>query len=90
MTTEEKLNLIYEIRESRQKDRVFELIEMLKNESEDIVKESLVEALKILKNEDAIEKLMEFFYSEDLYLKNAAVTILAEYGELDKQFDKCD
>ncbi|MCD6546589.1 MAG: HEAT repeat domain-containing protein [Thermotogae bacterium] len=82
MTTEEKLNLIYEIRESRQKDRVFELIEMLKNESEDIVKESLVEALKILKNEDAIEKLMEFFYSEDLYLKNAAVTILAEYGEL--------
>jgi len=81
MTTDEKLNYINKIRVQNLVEKIDELIEMFKGEKESIVREALVDALKVLKSENSLNKIIELFRSDDIYIRNAATVILAAYRE---------
>jgi len=53
------------------------LIEVLKCEERDIVREAIVETLKQLDDESISDKIVELFESDDAFLRNSAVTILS-------------
>lgn len=58
------------------------LIEVLKCEERDIVREAIVETLKRLDDESIPDKIVELFESDEAFLRNSAVTILSHRWQM--------
>jgi len=79
--TEERLNELDRLFEKGIYRNLDEIIEMIEVETEDIVKEKIINYLKTQNNSRVVEKVITFFESEDIYLRNAAVEIISAFYE---------
>lgn len=79
--TEERLNELDRLFEKKIEDNLDEIIAMLEVEKEDIVKEKIISYLKTKNNSKVIKKIITFFESEDIYLRNAAVEVISSFYE---------
>lgn len=71
-----------EIAALNDESRLDYVLELLKNDPREIVRESAAQCLKSFISQQAAEKVVELFYSDDAYVRNTATTILAKYWPL--------
>jgi HEAT repeat protein len=77
----ERLYAIEDIFDAKLNDLSIELINRLKIEKSNAVKNSIVSVLQQLEHSDIYKELFEFFSSESAFLRNSAVSIFSSYGE---------
>ncbi|BDU49633.1 HEAT repeat domain-containing protein [Haliovirga abyssi] len=81
--TEEKLDIIEEIFEKRNfENYLVEIVDYLEKSKEGIVREKIVNYLKKYNNPKIVDKLLKFYESNDIFLRNVAVDIISQFYEL--------
>lgn len=85
-TKEQKLDLIDEFFKRKNYSEYIEnLIDLLDTEKELIIREKIVLALKKHNSIDIVQKILRFYNSNDVFLRNIAIDIVTSYYELPLQ-----